>query len=166
MDTAHWLVYLIFLVIEVFGVSFFMEIYKKGIRKNKSKAWENKLIGALLSVVCVAFLHFSGMIYPLFHTMFKAKLWLDYLLYLIVFFIAQWKADMVVVKKAVKILVAQWVKDNAKLTDKQVSEILSLLGLWFYQVLFGGLFFLKHFLNSYDFELYIIYEVMKKKWKQ
>ena len=129
MDTAHWLVYLIFLVIEVFGVSFLMEVYKKGIRKNKSKAWENKLIGALLSVVCVAFLHFSGMIYPLFHTMFNAKLWLDYLLYTILFFIAQWKADMVVVKKAVKILVAQWVKDNAKLTDKQVSEILSLLGL-------------------------------------
>ena len=36
---------------------------------------------------------------------------------------------MVVVKKAVKILVAQWIKDNAKLTDEQVSEILGLLGL-------------------------------------
>ena len=129
MDTAHWLVYLIFLVIEVFGVSLLMEVYKNGIRKNKSKAWENKVIGALLSVVCVVFLHFSGMIYPLFHTMFNAKLWLDYLLYTILFFIAQWKADMVVVKKAVKILVAQWIKDNAKLTDEQVSEILGLLGL-------------------------------------
>lgn len=129
MDTAHWLVYLILLVIEVFGVSFLMEVYKKGIRKNKSKAWENKVVGALLSMLCVALLHFSGMIYPLFHTMFKAKLWLDYLLYVILFFIAQWKADMVVVKKAIKSLVTQWVKDNAKLTDAQISEILSLLGL-------------------------------------
>ena len=129
MDTAHWLVYLIFLVIEVFGVSLLMEVYKKGIRKNKSKAWENKVIGALLSVVCVVFLHFSGMIYPLFHTMFNAKLWLDYLLYTILFFIAQWKADMVVVKRAVKILVTQWIKENANLTDEQASEILGLLGL-------------------------------------
>ena len=61
--------------------------------------------------------------------MFNAKLWLDYLLYTILFFIAQWKANMVVVKKAVKILVTQWIKDNAELTDEQISEILSLLGL-------------------------------------
>ena len=87
------------------------------------------MIGDRLSVVCVAFLHVSGMIYTLFHTMFNAKLWLDYLLYVILFFIAQWKADMVVVTAAVKILVAQWVKDNAKLTDEQIPEILSLLGL-------------------------------------
>ena len=61
--------------------------------------------------------------------MFNAKLWFDYLLYTILFFIAQWKADMVVVKKAVKILVAQWIKENANLTDEQASEILGLLGL-------------------------------------
>ena len=114
---------------EVFATAFFMEIYKKNIRKNKSKSWENWLVGGLMSLVCVAFLHFSGMMYPLFNKLFHAKLWLDYMFYIILFFIGQWKADMMVIKKAVKSLLTQWIKDNANLSDSKAEEVLKLLGL-------------------------------------
>ena len=129
MDSAHWLIYILFLTLEVFTTSFFMEFYKKSIRKNKSKSWENRIMGIVMSVLCLLLLHSSNMIYPIFNRMFNAKLWLDYVLYLILFFIAQWKTDMVIVKKAVKTLVIQWIKDNAKLNDSQAEEILKALNI-------------------------------------
>lgn len=129
MSSALWLIYILFLILEVFATAFFMEVYKKNIRKNKSKSWENWLVGGFMSLFCVALLHFSGMMYPLFNKLFHAKLWLDYMLYAILFFIGQWKADMLVIKKAVKSLLTQWIKDNAKLSDSQIEEILKLLGL-------------------------------------
>ena len=82
-----------------------------------------------MSLMCVDLLHFSGMMYPLFNKLFHAKLWLDYIFYTILFFIGQWKADMLVIKKAVKSLLTQWIKDNAKLSDTQIEEVLKLLGL-------------------------------------
>ena len=129
MSSALWLIYILFLILEVFAMAFFMEVYKKNIRKNKSKAWENWIVGSVLSLLCVALLHFSGMMYPLFNKLFHAKLWLDYIFYTILFFIGQWKADMLVIKKAVKSLLTQWIKDNAKLSDTQIEEVLKLLGL-------------------------------------
>ena len=129
MDSAHWLIYILFLTLEVFATSFFMEFYKKSIRKNKSKSWENRIMGIVMSVLCLLLLHSSNLIYPIFNKMFNAKLWLDYVLYLILFFIAQWKTDMVIVKKAVKTLVIQWIKDNAKLNDSQAEEILKALNI-------------------------------------
>lgn len=129
MSSALWLIYILFLILEVFAMAFFMEVYKKNIRKNKSKAWENWIVGGVLSLLCVALLHFSGMMYPLFNKLFHAKLWLDYIFYTILFFIGQWKADMLVIKRAVKSLLTQWIKDNAKLNDSQIEEVLKLLGL-------------------------------------
>lgn len=129
MDSTHWIIYIIFLALEVFTTSFFMEIYKKSIRKNHSKTWENRILGIILSILCLMLLHYSNMIYPVFNKMFNAKLWLDYVLYLILFFIAQWKMDMVIVKKAVKTLVIQWIKDNANLNETQAEEVLKTLGI-------------------------------------
>lgn len=129
MNSSLWLVYIIFLVLEIFATAFLMEVYKKNIRKNKSNPWENWLMGGIMSLVCVALLHFSGMMYPLFNKLFNAKLWLDYMLYILLFFIGQWKADMVVIKRVVKSLLTRWIKDNAKLNDSQVEEVLKLLGL-------------------------------------
>lgn len=129
MDSTHWLIYILFLAIEVFATSFFMEFYKKSIRKNKSKSWENRAMGIVMSILCVLLLHFSNLIYPVFNRMFNAKIWLDYVLYLILFFIAQWKMDMIIIKKAVKTLVIQWIKDNANLNETQAEEVLKTLGI-------------------------------------
>lgn len=129
MTTAKWLVYIIFMFCGALLVSFFMEIYKKSIRKNKYHKVECWVIGGVLSVLFVAFLKFCGMFYPMLNTMFGAKLWLDYGIHIILFYVIQLNADLHIVKKVVTSLVKQWLKSNAGLNDDQIELLLQTVKL-------------------------------------
>ena len=125
MDAYHWIIYILFLLCEVFVVSFIMEVYKKKIRKDSFKVWEVRIIGFILSACCVHLLHFSNMIYPLFNIMFEAALWLDYLIYLILFYVLQLNVDMHLMKKIIKSLAIQWLKTSTGLDASRIEEILN-----------------------------------------
>ena len=129
MATAKVLVYIIFIFCGALLVSFLMEIYKKSIRKNNYHKVECRIVGGMLTVLFVAFLKFCGMFYPMLNNMFGAKLWLDYGVHLIVFYIIQLNVDMHLAKRIIKSLVRQWLKSNAGLGDEQIELLLQTVNL-------------------------------------
>lgn len=124
MDAKHWLVYILFILSEAFVVSFLMEMYKKKVRKDNFKVWEVRLLGLLLSAACVMLLHFSDLIYPLFRSMFGSDLWLDYLIYLVLFYFLQMNVDLRILKGVIKSLVLQWLRSTTGLSEDTLEEIL------------------------------------------
>lgn len=124
MSTTKVLIYIIFIFCGALLVSFLMEIYKKSIRKNNYHKAECWVFGGVLTVLFVAFLKFCGMFYPMLNNMFGAKLWLDYGMHLVVFYIIQLNVDMHLAKRIIRSLVMQWLKSNAGLKDEQIELLL------------------------------------------
>lgn len=129
MQPFKVLIYIIFIALESFVVSFLMEYYKKFIRKDKATKWENRVLGIIMTILSILFLKGCGMFYPLLNSLFNAKLWLDYLIHIVVFYVVQLKTDMLFMKKAVRMLITQWLKNNAQLTEEQSKVLMQALGL-------------------------------------
>lgn len=129
MTTAQVLVYIIFIFCGALFVSFLMEIYKKSIRKNNFHKAECWTIGGALTVLFIAFLKFCGMFYPMLNNMFGAKLWLDYAMHFVLFYIIQLNIDLHLAKRIVRSLVKQWLKSNAGLNDEQINLLLETVKL-------------------------------------
>lgn len=124
MDTKHWILYILFILFEVLFVSSIMEIYKKNVRKDHFNLWEIRALALVFSVGCVALLDCSELLYPLFSDMFGSDLWLDYLIYLIIFYFLQLKCDMLIVKKAMKSLALSYIRNMTGLDKESLEEIL------------------------------------------
>ena len=101
-----------------------MEIYKKSIRKNNYHKAECWVVGGVLTVLFVAFLKFCGMFYPMLNNTFGAKLWLDYGVHLMLFYVIQLNVDLHLAKRIVRSLVKQWLKSNAGLGEEQIDLLL------------------------------------------
>lgn len=129
MSTTKVLIYIIFIFCGALLVSFLMEIYKKSIRKNNYHKAECWVLGGVLTVLFVAFLKFCGMFYPMLNNMFGAKLWLDYGMHLVLFYIIQLNVDLHLAKRIVRSLVMQWLKSNAGLKDEQIELLLQTVKL-------------------------------------
>ncbi len=112
MDRPHIIVYALFLMFEVFSVSFFMEFYKKEIRNNRCSVVEIRAVGFILSVLCVILLGVSNLMYPLLNRMFGSSMWLDYLVYLMSFYFMQMESNMKIVKRMVGALALRWLTDH------------------------------------------------------
>lgn len=125
MDTQHWIIYILFISIDLFFVSFFLEIYKKKIRKDNFKVWEVKILGFIFSVLSVWMMVVSHLMYPLFYVTFRSELWLDYAVYISLFYLVQEKVDMKIMKKLIKSLAIQWLKTSTGLDKERVEEILN-----------------------------------------
>lgn len=124
MDTQHWIIYILFISIDLFFVSFFLEIYKKKIRKDNFKVWEVKILGLIFSVLSVWMMVVSHLMYPLFYVTFRSELWLDYAVYIALFYLVQEKVDMKIMKKLIKSLAIQWLRTSTGLDKERVEEIL------------------------------------------
>ena len=125
MDVKHWTIYVLFISLELFAVSFFMEIYKKRIRKDNFKVWEVRLLGIVLSAGCFWLLLSSHLMYPVFNSMFGSDLWLDHLAYTVLFYILQEKVDMKIMKRIIRSLAIQFIRTSTGLDKDKVEEILA-----------------------------------------
>ena len=105
------------------GLAAIMETYKKVIRKDKSKKWENLIVGLALSSASVALLIFSDVLVPVLGII-GAPLWADHLMYTLGIFLLQLNVNMKLVKKIVKVIVTNLLK-RANLTDEQINDIFS-----------------------------------------
>lgn len=83
-------------LLSVLGVSSLVEFYKKTIRKDQSKKWENWLVGAVLSIGFSALICLKGLAYPFFGNML-----LNIAVYAVVIFLLQMFIDMKFVKKII-----------------------------------------------------------------
>ena len=126
MNSIELTLYIILVLGIIFITSFFMEIYKKIIRKDNAKKWECWLVGAVFSAVGIELLHLSGALYLVFHNMLGAKEWLDYSLYIIIFYYCQLKVDMKVIKGLILSLSKTLIKKSS-LTEEQKKTIISSL---------------------------------------
>ena len=123
MNSFEITLYALLVLGVIFGASFLMEIYKKVIRKNNHKNWECWLVGGIMSLVCIEILHLTGALYLMFHNMLDAKEWLDYILYIGLFYYCQLKLDMLVIKKLIRILCKNLIR-NLGLNKEQTEEII------------------------------------------
>ena len=126
MNSIELTLYIILVLGIIFITSFFMEIYKKIIRKDNAKKWECWLMGAVFSIIGIELLHLSGALYLVFHNMLGAKEWLDYSLYIIIFYYCQLKVDMKVIKGLILSLSKTLIKKSS-LTEEQKKIIISSL---------------------------------------
>ena len=101
MSKIQVLIYALFLSLEIFGTATLVEIYKKRIRKDKSKKWENRLVAGVLSSLDVLILILLHIFKPILG-LIGAPLWADHTLYLVGFFILQKTADMQIIKKLIR----------------------------------------------------------------
>ena len=122
MTSVQLIIYVILLAAEVLGVASLMEVYKKSIRKNKATTWEIRGVGLVASALAIGVLILAQVFQP-FLGLIGAKLWMDYLFYVLVFYFLQMQADMKVVKKIVKSLVKAYLISK-RLPKEQVDEIL------------------------------------------
>jgi hypothetical protein len=86
-------------LLSAFGVAAMMEFYKKIVRKGNTKAWENWVIGIIISFAVAAFVCYTGLEYT-FGTFFGSKL-LSTTVYGLIFFFVQMFLDMNVIKKII-----------------------------------------------------------------
>lgn len=114
--------YLLLNFVIIFLIALFMEIYKKSIRKNNYTKYECWGIGFFMSALGVFILRLTGTMYFPFNTYLNAYLWVDYALYVLLYYVIQLKFDMVVIKKILKSLIMS-VLDNTDLTDEQKEFI-------------------------------------------
>ena len=64
------------------------------------------------------------MMYSLFHETLGASLWVDHLVYTVLFYVIQEKVDMKIMKKIIRSLAIQWLKTSTGLDGYRVEEIL------------------------------------------
>lgn len=121
MDKTKIFIYILFIILEVFTIAFLEETYKKVIRKDKYKNWECTVLGLILSAGATALLICSDLIYPVFSTLFGANLWLDHLVYFVLFYFSQLKLDSLIIKNLIKSFVAQWLKSNLGITLEELQ---------------------------------------------
>lgn len=91
--------FVIILAFSILGVSSLIEFYKKNIRKDKAAAWENWIVGGVLSTGFSALINFTGLAFPI---LASKSIWLDVVLYTVVIFVAQMYVDMKFVKAIIK----------------------------------------------------------------
>lgn len=101
MSKVQALIYALFIALEVFGTATLIEIYKKKLRKDKSKKWENILIAGVLSGVDIVILILLNIFKPILG-LIEAPIWADYALYFVGFYYFQKMTDMRIVKKLIR----------------------------------------------------------------
>lgn len=126
MNSIELTLYALLVAGVIFLTSFLMEIYKKVIRKDKVKDWECWIVGGILSVVGIEILHLTGALYLVFHNMLDAREWLDYILYIIIFYYCQLKVDMKLIKSLIRSLSISIIKKSG-LSKEQTDIIISAL---------------------------------------
>lgn len=117
--------YVVVLALIILGISLFIETYKKIIRKSKCSKYEIWGVGLLLSVLATLLVVFSGIFHPIF-VYIGSKVWFDCVLLTLGIFIAQFQADMKLVKKLIKTFVKVFLK-NSGLNDEQIDMILGIV---------------------------------------
>lgn len=110
--------FVVIALLAVFAVSVLVEFYKKTIRKDKAKKWENYLVGGLLSVGVAALLNFTGIGYVV-----TGNVWISWAIYSVVIFLIQKFLDMKVIKKLLLSAL-----QNADI-EKLINAILPKIGL-------------------------------------
>lgn len=125
MSTIKVMIYIVMNCLLIFSVSFLMEFYKKRIRKDRAKGWENKLLGFFLSCVCVGILVGINIFQPVLGLL-GAPLWADITLYLIVFYILQLQVDMKVVKTLFRAFTVSLLQ-KAGLDKEQAEQVASVI---------------------------------------
>ena len=83
-------------LLSVLGVSALVEFYKKTIRKDQGKAWENWVVGAVLSIGFAALICLKGLAYPFF-----SNVLINIAIYAVVIFVLQLFVDMKFIKKII-----------------------------------------------------------------
>ena len=126
MNSLELTLYVLLVAGVVFLTSFLMEIYKKIIRKDNAKKWECWLVGAFLSAVGIEILHLTGAIYLVFHNMLNAREWVDYILYIIIFYYCQLKVDMKIIKSLIRSLTKSIIRKSG-LSEEQINLIIASL---------------------------------------
>lgn len=127
MTKTQLFIYIMFLLLDVLGVATLIEIYKKGLRKDKAGVWEIRAVALVLSVVDIAILPLMNLFYPVLGLL-GAPAWTDFALYTILFFVLQRQADMKLIKKVFASMFKSWLK-KANLTDEQITDILASIKL-------------------------------------
>ena len=116
-------IYALLICAIICGLAAIMETYKKVIRKDKSKRFENIVVGLILTSASVGLLIASGILEPILGIL-GAPLWADHLMYTLGIFLLQLNVNMTLVKKVVKVIVTNMLK-RANLTDEQINDIFS-----------------------------------------
>jgi len=81
-------------LLSVLGVSALVEFYKKTIRKDQAKSWENWVVGGVLSIGVSVLICLKGLAYPIFSNML-----VNIGVYALVIFVLQLFVDMKFIKK-------------------------------------------------------------------
>lgn len=123
MNATQISIYTLLICGIVCGIAALMETYKKVIRADKAKKWENLLVGLTFSIIATALLALSKVLIPILG-MIGAPIWMDYILYALGVFVLQLNINMKVVKKIVKSIVTNLLK-KANFTDEQIKDILN-----------------------------------------
>ena len=121
MTLTETTLYIIVLVFVVFGMALIAEFYKKTIRKDKSKTWENRFLGFTLSVLSAFGLYSANLIIPIL-SIFNAPFWANVSFYILAFYYFQRQVDMKLLKKIMKMYTIKVLKKSG-LNDAQIQEI-------------------------------------------
>ena len=113
--------YVVILIFVVFGMALFLEFYKKTIRKDRTKTWENRLVGFILSVLSTFGLYYSNLIFPILD-IFNAPFWTNLSFYILAFYYFQRQADMKLLKKVMRVWTEHFLK-KAGLSAEEVKKI-------------------------------------------
>lgn len=126
MENVQLLLYILLVGLMVIGDAAFMETYKKYFRKNKAKTWENIIIAVGFSALATVILVFTNVYKPIF-VQIGLPLWLDCLIFSIVFWGLQLWVDMSLVKKLIS-NIARELLEKAGLEEEQINDILNVAG--------------------------------------
>lgn len=121
MNLTETSLYITILIFVVFGMALLAEFYKKTIRKDKSKTWENRLLGFILSVLSAFGLYSANLIIPILNV-FNAPFWANVSFYILAFYYFQRQVDMKLLKKIMKMYTVKFLKKSG-LNDEQIQEI-------------------------------------------
>jgi uncharacterized membrane protein len=124
MENIQIILYLVLIGLMIIGDAAFMETYKKSFRKGKAKAWENRIISMILSILATGILIVSGMYKPVF-TLIGASVWVDYLIFCLVFWYVQLWVDMNIVKKVIKNFAIELL-EKAGLEKDQIDSLMEI----------------------------------------
>lgn len=122
MTSIQLSIYVIFICLEIFGISFFMEWYKKSLRKGNCKVAEIRLIGLILSFLAVAILLGINIFKPVLGTI-GAPIWADCILYVLVIFYLQLQTNMKIVKKIINSFVPSLLR-KAGVEESLITDIM------------------------------------------
>lgn len=121
MSKIQVMIYAAFILLEIFGISSLMEIYKKMIRKGNAKKFEIYIIAEVLSALAVTILVVLNIFKPILG-LIGAPLWADYIFYNIIIYVFQLQADMKIIKKLIKSCASEFLKSKG-FTNEQVEDI-------------------------------------------